>query len=78
MAIHSLTLQTYSYRFAEQVMNSNLSLRKQIEGIITDPSLPVTELSRPTFNKELDDRFQANGWEAQPVRKSKRLRNRSG
>lgn len=61
-----LVLKTFSYRFAEQVLNANLAIRQEIEAILTDATLPIAELSRPNFNKELDDRFIAKGWESQP------------
>lgn len=62
-----LRLQTFSYRFAEQVLNSNLTIRREIEDTLLDPSIDVTALSRPTFNAVLRDRFIAKGWEHQPA-----------
>jgi len=62
-----IVLQKFSFRFAEQVLNSNLALRQEIESILTDPTLPIPKLSRPQFNRELNDRFVANGWGAQPL-----------
>lgn len=61
-----IVLQNFSYRFAEQVLNSNLSIRREIEAVLADPSLPISELSRPRFNEELDSRFVSKGWEPQP------------
>lgn len=61
-----LVLKTFSYRFADQVLNSNLAVRQEIEAILTDKALPVPELSRPNFNKELETRFVASGWQSQP------------
>jgi hypothetical protein len=62
-----LRLQTYSYRFAEQVLNSNLAIRREIEDILLDTSIEVTALSRPVFNAQLRERFVARGWEDQPL-----------
>jgi hypothetical protein len=62
----SIVLRDFSYRFAEQVLNSKLSLKKEIEEILTNPTLNLSELSRPTFNAELDKQFVAEGWESQP------------
>ena len=62
-----LRLQTFSYRFAEQVLNSNLAIRREIEEILLDPAIDVTTLSRPIFNSVLRDRFVAKGWEHQPA-----------
>jgi hypothetical protein len=63
----ALVLRKFSFRIAEQVINSNLTLRQEVESILTDPSLPIKELSRPRFNSELDQRFVARGWEPQPL-----------
>jgi hypothetical protein len=62
-----LRLQTFSYRFAEQVLNSNLAIRREIEETLLDSSIEVTSLSRPVFNALLRDRFVARGWEHQPA-----------
>ncbi len=61
-----LRLQRYSYRFAEQVLNSKLVLKNEIEQILLTEVGTLTELSRPNFNKILDIRFTAHGWERQP------------
>ena len=62
-----ITLRNYSYRFAEQVLNSKLALKQECEEILCDPSLDINELSRPKFNSELDKRFTDAGWQAQPA-----------
>lgn len=62
-----LRLQTFSYRFAEQILNSNLAIRREIEEVLLDPSIDVVTLSRPIFNAQLRDRFVAKGWEHQPA-----------
>jgi hypothetical protein len=61
-----LTLQKYSYRFAEQVLNSNLAVKTEMENILTDLTFDVNTLSRPQFNSILRDIFVAKGWESQP------------
>jgi len=61
-----LSLQKYSYRFAEQVLNSNLSIKHEIESVLTDLNFEVTALSRPGFNAILRQVFIARGWEDQP------------
>ncbi len=62
----SLKLQTYSFRFAEQVLNSTLALKQEIESILTDPNIDIAQLSRPEFNKVLNALFCAKGWQPQP------------
>ena len=61
-----LRLQTFSFRFAEQVLNSRLSIKQEVEQTLTDRSIPLAELSRPKFNKVLDELFQNKGWQSQP------------
>ena len=62
-----LTLERFSYRFAEQVLNSRLSIKQEIEALLADASIPIPTLSRPTFNKVLRDLFVAKGWQDQPA-----------
>ena len=61
-----LKLQKYSYRFAEQVLNSSLALKHEIESVLTEPGVDVGSLSRPKFNEVLEDSFCARGWTPQP------------
>jgi Restriction endonuclease BglII len=63
MKIH---IQTFSFRFAEQLLNSKLAIKQEIESVITDPKTDISSLSRPGFNKKLDELFVAKGWESQP------------
>jgi hypothetical protein len=58
-------LQRYSYRFADEVLNSVLPLKREIELVLTE-SLDVASLSRPAFNALLRKRFIARGWADQP------------
>ena len=62
----SLKTQHFSFRFAEQVLNSRLAIKEEMTQIVTDPSIDVTTLSRPNFNKELRERFVKHGWIDQP------------
>lgn len=62
-----IRLKTYSYRFAEQVLNSRLAAKQEIEEILLDPSISIPDLSRPRFNKILDKLFTDKGWESQPA-----------
>ncbi|MCW9032658.1 MAG: BglII/BstYI family type II restriction endonuclease [Alphaproteobacteria bacterium] len=63
----SIILRKFSYRFAEQVLNSKLVLKQECEDILTDTSMNIEGLSRPNFNAELDKRFVKAGWESQPA-----------
>lgn len=61
-----MKFQTESYRFAEQVLNSKLSLKHEIEDTIRNLKPNLKELSRPLFNKILEEKFVEYGWESQP------------
>ena len=61
-----LVLQHYSYRFADQILNSQWSIRQEIESVLTDPTIPISELKRPRFNEELKHRLLERNWESQP------------
>ncbi|TKJ36771.1 MAG: restriction endonuclease [Planctomycetes bacterium B3_Pla] len=61
-----IRLKTYSFRFAEQVLNARLALKQEVEGILLDPIINLPDLSRPRFNQVLDELFKARGWQPQP------------
>jgi hypothetical protein len=61
-----MKFKTWSYRFAEQVMNSKLNLRKEIEQIIESIDISSNKLSRPNVNKMFREKFLQLGWEEQP------------
>lgn len=58
-----LSLQRFSYRFAEQVLNSKLALKQEIEEVLTNPETDISSLSRPNFNETLRRLFAEKGWE---------------
>ncbi|MFB0559799.1 MAG: BglII/BstYI family type II restriction endonuclease [Candidatus Lokiarchaeia archaeon] len=62
----TLGLRKFSYRFAEEVLNSKLALKQEIEEVLTDPNIDISSLSRPYFNDVLKDQFVKKGWESQP------------
>jgi len=61
-----IRLKNFSFRFAEQVLNSRLSLKQEIDSVLTDPTLKDSDLTRPGFNSALDKLFVKKGWERQP------------
>jgi hypothetical protein len=67
LSASSLRLQRFSFRFAEQVLNSKLSLKEEIEQVLLGAISDITKLSRPAFNELLEDRFVAKGWASQPT-----------
>jgi hypothetical protein len=61
-----IRLERFSYRFAEQVLNSKLDIKQEVEAILTTETIQLAELSRPAFNKTLKGFFVAKGWTDQP------------
>ena len=57
---------TFSYRFADQILNSKYSVKKEIEDALSSKSIDVSLLSRPKFNEILRDNLITKGWEDQP------------
>jgi len=47
-----------SFRFGEQVLNSKLSIKQEIEEIVTSLKPDQTSLSRPRFNELLRVQFR--------------------
>lgn len=44
-----LGLQRFSYRFAEQVLNSKLALKQEIEQVLTNPEIDISSLVPSQF-----------------------------
>jgi len=65
-SVFSIRLERFSYRFAEQVLNSKLALKQEVEAILTSEAIELASLSRPNFNKVLKEKFVAKGWHDQP------------
>jgi len=59
-------LQTFSFRFAEQVLNSKFTTKQEIEAVLNDKTIDLSKMSRPAFNGKLDQLFTVKGWERQP------------
>ncbi len=62
-----MRFKKYSFRFAEEVLNSKLSLKQEIEDIVNSMTPDMTKLSRPYFNELLKEHFLKCGWKAQPL-----------
>jgi hypothetical protein len=60
-----IRLERYSYRFAEQVLNSKLAIKQEVEATLTS-DIQFADLSRPAFNKILRQSFVSKGWTDQP------------
>ena len=62
-----MRFKTYSFRFAEQVLNSKLNIKKEIEDIITNLKPQTEELTRQRLNELFKERFIKIGWTDQPI-----------
>ena len=62
-----MRFRTYSYRFAEQVLNSKLDLKMEIEEMIGSIEVKSKAFSRPELNRILEAKFADKGWESQPT-----------
>lgn len=60
-----MRFRTYSYRFAEQVLNSKLELKREVEEIIESIHKPKG-FSRPELNNAFEKKFKERHWESQP------------
>ena len=54
-----IRLQTFSFRFAEQVLNNKLAIKQEVESVLLNPVIDLAILSIPSFNEILDDLFPA-------------------
>jgi len=61
-----LRLQKSSYRFAEQVLNSKLALKQEIESVLLDSNIDIGSLSCLNFDEVLKDFFEKKVWESRP------------
>lgn len=62
----SIRLKRFSYRYAEEVFNSKLNIKNEIEEIIYNSTNDLSVLSRPEFNRILEQEFKKKGWLCQP------------
>jgi len=60
-----MRFRTWSYRFGEEVLNSNLPLKKEIEEVIKSINFSPSEVTRPTLNQAFREEFQKRGWESE-------------
>lgn len=62
----SIRLKKFSYRYAEEVFNGKLGLKNEVEDILYECTKDLSILSRPEFNRILDEEFKKRGWMCQP------------
>lgn len=61
-----MRFKIWSYRFAEQVLNSKLQIRKEIEQVIESIKVSPKEFTRPNLNTIFSKKFSELGWKEQP------------
>ena len=59
-------LKKYSFRFSEELFNSRLALKSEIEQILYAACTDLSRLNRTEFNRILNDLYLKQGWEGQP------------
>ena len=62
----SVQLRSFSFRFAEQVFNSRLQLKQEINEMLLEACKDLSVLGRPAFNRILKDLFVEKNWISQP------------
>jgi len=60
-----MRFRTWSYRFAEEVLNSKLDLKKEIEDVIKSIHFSPNEVTRPKLNQAFKKEFLKRGWESE-------------
>lgn len=62
----AVRLKKYSFRFSEELLNSRLAQKLEIEQILYEACSDFSKLNRTEFNSILNCLFLAKGWEGQP------------
>jgi len=60
-----MRFKDWSYRFAEEILNSRLTQKHEIIDIVENISLPPEDMSRPNLNEAFKEDFEAKGWDAE-------------
>jgi hypothetical protein len=61
-----LRFESWSYRYAEQILNSKLTLKKEIENSLSAVQIPPQGIRRPELNTAIEKELTAKGWTRQP------------
>ncbi len=62
----SIRLKKFSYRYAEEVFNGKLMIKNEVEDILYEITKDLSVVSRPEFNRLINDAFAKRGWICQP------------
>ena len=57
---------SWSYRYAEQILNSKLAIKKEIEDALPAVKIQSQGLRRPELNTAIEKEFTLRGWARQP------------
>lgn len=61
-----LRFSSWSYRYAEQIFNSMLALKNEIQDSLGAIKIPAQGISRPQLNDEIEKQLAGRSWETQP------------
>lgn len=82
-----MNFTTWSYRFAEEVLNGKIETKREIEDVIRSIRIVDDELSKPRLNELFKEEFRDRNWEHEirlfeepgtPMAKIDFLKNRVG
>jgi hypothetical protein len=62
----AIRLKKYSFRFSEEIFNSRIVEKNEIEQILYTACADLSRLNRKGFNKILDNLFLQKSWQSQP------------
>ena len=60
-----LKLEFYNYRFADEVLNSNLGIKKELMESLTSIEVSAFGISRPELNSTVEKKLQRKEWQTQ-------------
>jgi len=58
-------LEFFNYRFADEVLNSNLSLKKELTAVLEEIKVSSFGISRPELNQITQQELVKRGWQSQ-------------
>ena len=63
----AMRFTTYSFRFAEEVLNSKLALKQELTQMLLSLNPNLNNLSRPRMNQLIQTALVDKGWQDQPL-----------
>jgi hypothetical protein len=63
--VDCVNLQFYNYRFADQILNSNLEIKKEIMDSLRSIEMSAFGISRPELNESVESKLSKKQWQTQ-------------